>query len=181
MVKLRSNKGFTLIEMIFVLMIVSILVCCTTFHVPNQDKIQIYFLEEKLKETQLKSLVQMEKHEIFLENSTLWIDERSYDLSPLVCETTQFHYNEKGHISQADSFECEGRKIHARFVVQLEVGGCVLKCKGYLLAENLLLFAGVMLLVVAVCSCLVDVKRFDEVVASIDQKTYEERLKAAYE
>lgn len=57
----------------------------------------------------------------------------------------------------------------------------MLKCKGFLLAENLLLFAGVMLLVVAVCASLVSLKRFDEMGDAMNQQAIEEQLKQAYE
>lgn len=111
-----------MIEMCFVLMMIQLLVLLTTFHYPSSEKIQVHRLEETIKKIQFESMSKMKEYQIHIQNSMLSVNEHKIDLSPLVCETISFHYNEKGHISQANSFECHGKKISVRFVFQLGSG-----------------------------------------------------------
>lgn len=111
-----------MIEMCFVLMLIQICLLLTTFHYPSTERIQIKKIEEVLKKVQLDSITNMIPHEIKINKSTLTIDQQKIDLSPLVCDTISFHYNEKGNISQANHFDCQGKKRYARFVFQLGSG-----------------------------------------------------------
>ena len=111
-----------MIEMIFVLMIAMIFFSISTHTRPNSMHLQAQRITELLHLAQLRSIMNAENVRIEFDGKILYIDEQSYDLSPLVCEHEQFHYNELGHISQADTISCFQNEKEIQFVFQLGSG-----------------------------------------------------------
>lgn len=114
-----SNKGYTLIEMIFVLMIVILMMSLSFYHYPNSSQMKFELIKEILYDVQFDSLSNHKVNEIEFYNHTMMVNDRSIDLTPLSCEPLQFHYNKQGNISQANTLRCKGNK---RYQLTLQLG-----------------------------------------------------------
>ncbi|MGN1344785.1 MAG: prepilin-type N-terminal cleavage/methylation domain-containing protein [Traorella sp.] len=118
--KLRLNKnGFTLIEMLFVLLIICITSSLTLFQINQNESLKFNYLKEKLHLSQLDSLINHRQNTIEIFKTTLYINDEEYDLYPLECESIYFHYNEKGNISNACTIRCENKK---KYEIRLQLG-----------------------------------------------------------
>lgn len=116
-----SNKGYTLIEMIFVLMIAILMMSLSLFHYPDSSQIKFELIKEILYDVQYDSLSNHKVNEIEFYKHTMIVNNHSIDLTPLSCEPLQFHYNKQGNISQANTLHCKGNKQY-ELTLQLGTG-----------------------------------------------------------
>lgn len=107
---LLNKKGFTLIEMILVLFITSIMALITLFYKADSSNLKYRSLIELLQTAQIESIANHQKITIEIYGSELYINDDEYDLSPLVCDSQYFHFNQKGNISNALTIRCHGKK-----------------------------------------------------------------------
>lgn len=105
-----NNKGFSVIEMIFVLSIITIMVSLCISRIPDLSQFKFKYLRELLYDAQYDSMSNQKINEIEIFRSTLYINEKEYDLNPLICNHEIFHYNEKGNISNALTILCSCSK-----------------------------------------------------------------------
>lgn len=120
--KLKSNRGNSMIEMIFVLMILSLLTTLSLSHFPNLSRKQMEIIKERLQKAQYASIQNHEKIYVSFRDKTMTVGENFYHLDPLSCEDLSFHYNSHGNISHADTLICAFRNNRYAFRLQLGSG-----------------------------------------------------------
>lgn len=116
------DRGFTMIEMTFVLTVIIFLTSLTIPKLFDPSSLKFSQLCELLKQAQLSSILNYKQHNISLYDSTLEVNHTSYDLSPLICEPVFFHYNMKGNISHALTIVCHGHHVYYSATLQLGSG-----------------------------------------------------------
>jgi prepilin-type N-terminal cleavage/methylation domain-containing protein len=121
--QLRMINGFTLIEMLLVLLIVSVL----SFGVYHMPKASLYLFMRQLQSScivsQEKAYIYKEKQEIYKENQTIHFSDLCLDIpSNILCNDFSFYYNEKGNISKAHTIVCEQESNSLKLVFQLGSG-----------------------------------------------------------
>ena len=110
------NKGFTMVEMVFVLSVAILMSSLIFLHIPDVSNIKFKTLKELLLQSQFDSMTKMKRNEIEIIGSEISINSKKYDISPLVCDPVFFHYNEQGNISKAFTLRCYSSKLYeARF------------------------------------------------------------------
>lgn len=108
--------------MIFVLLIVLIFILISLHAFPNVSVVQIAQIKEILALAQYQAISENQNVSVEFHHSQLSVNDKQYDLHPLVCEDLKFHYNELGHISQANSLTCFSEKHEYELVFQLGSG-----------------------------------------------------------
>lgn len=116
------SKGFTMIEMVFVLWIALFFTLCSFQAFHGTLQMDMNQIKELIHQAQFKAIMQAQNVFVEFDGSHLKIDDKDYVFKNLVCESISFHYNELGHISQANTISCfEGKKEH-KIVFQLGSG-----------------------------------------------------------
>lgn len=121
------NKGYTLIECVFVLLVLMSLLLLTISNTSNNANQVLLTIKEKIHQAHLNSLVYHEPTELVFEGSMLSIGNKVYDFSPWVCEDLVFHYNAIGNINQANTLRCYYKQKEVRFIFNLGTGRCRLE------------------------------------------------------
>lgn len=111
MVKLKYNKnGYTLIEMLFVLLILSVMLSLTFTHHLDLSEYKFQMIQELCYQTQFDSYLNKKVNEIEIYHQHMYINDKKYDLYPLSCDNEYFHYNVKGNISHPFTLICRYKK-----------------------------------------------------------------------
>lgn len=126
MVKRPYANGFTLIEMLFVLLIGSIIVLLIT-KVSNYQSILLRYdmeiMKEKIIETQADAVIHNEKSFVRIQPTYMQYNNQvMYFHSDVICTPYTFHFNEKGSISNAGSFTCSAKNTSMKMIMQLGTG-----------------------------------------------------------
>lgn len=114
------NKGYTFVEMIFVVMILMIVTGLSIHHLADYSVYKFQMVYELLLNTQMDSLENKEIHEIEINDHTLKIDDTKYSIAPLSCEHVSFRYNRQGNVSHADTIHCFSQ--YKEFIMPLQLG-----------------------------------------------------------
>lgn len=111
MVKLKCNKnGYTLIEMLFVLLILSVMLSLTFTQHLDLSEYKFQMIQELCYQTQFDSYLNKKVNEIEIYHQHMYINDKKYDLYPLSCDNEYFHYNVKGNISHPFTLICRYKK-----------------------------------------------------------------------
>ena len=121
---LMQNNGFTLLETLFVLMLVSF----SSFLYlkrPSYNLLNVEVHKLAIQCLQMQELAFSEKREIrisFKENE-VEMDGKSYVYPKMMsCSSKSFHYNEKGNISNALTVHCQKGTQKRKLIFQLGQG-----------------------------------------------------------
>ena len=115
-------KGFTLIESIFILVIISITALLSINYIPDTSNLQYKYLISLIKKAHVDSLINHHKNTIEIYNSSVYINDELYRLYPLQCESEYFHFNSKGNISNACTLYCYSKNKEYEIKFQLGSG-----------------------------------------------------------
>ncbi len=123
MEKQKHNNGFTLIEMMIVLLIISIL---SLSYQPRLDYSLSMFMEKvKICCINSQQLAFIEKKDIYVtfsKHSLIYGDEEFIFPDGIVCDEKTFHYNSNGNISTAQTIHCSNQHKEKKLVFQLGMG-----------------------------------------------------------
>ncbi|MEG0313839.1 MAG: type II secretion system protein [Erysipelotrichaceae bacterium] len=120
-----NNKGFTLIEMIIILAIVSMLTTVFSIKLSSSNastKLELIKLKQTIIQSQLNSIYLAKRNNVAIEDSALVINEIKTPLNKLSCSNTEFNYNMNGHINGPVKLECYGNKTLYNFNLSLGTG-----------------------------------------------------------
>lgn len=124
-----NNKGFTLIESLFVLFIISIsCFLCMSFHVPTyQDEIYIHQISEFLHYTQIKAMQTKQSTTLMFRKKYIKAissnESKTYYLPRNIWfEKYDIHFNAYGHIKGAKTMTMHSLQNEYYFVYQVGSG-----------------------------------------------------------
>lgn len=124
-----NNRGFTLIEMLFVFFIILVLSTLTmTLHIPQKtDLHHIQDISSCLYQAKLNAITHKETTEVIFEKKKLLIESPHYSYQYVLSdnhhfEKHQFTYNEFGHIKKAKTVRFYGQEQNYAFVFQVGSG-----------------------------------------------------------
>lgn len=126
-----SNRGFTLIEVLVVLSVLSMLLVIFPFLHSNK-RIQLRFetqiLYEKLLLTQGGAIAQKKLKTVDFHGNYYEIDKETFTLpTAMKCNSTPFHYTPVGSVSQALTIHCRIDTNTKDIVIQLGSGRMYVK------------------------------------------------------
>ncbi len=119
----QKSNGFTLIEMLLVLLIVSVV----SFGVYAKPVSPLYLFMRHLQSAcilaQEKAFANKEVQNVYFASDRIYLNEQSIDIpSSITCTPFSFHYNEKGNISKAHTITCSNDNKSMKLVFQLGSG-----------------------------------------------------------
>lgn len=121
-----QTKGFTLIEMIFVLCIVGILIVMSPTYTNISKYIlknQMYVIKEILLQEQWTALQKKEERLIVIQHNKIQYNDMIYSFPQgVTCNNYQITFNGLGNIKQGGSFECHYQKNTSTIVMLLGNG-----------------------------------------------------------
>lgn len=124
-VKQWSNKGFTCIEMLFVLFIIVILLCTSMFMSSKSIKLQyqMQILQQLLLKAQTQAIITKKKVTVVVEEEGVWIQNEYYDfMEDMQCNPYRFHYAQSGNISKGGKIQCAISHKQKTLVMQVGSG-----------------------------------------------------------
>lgn len=124
--KLQSNDGFTMIEMLFVLMILSICILITPV-ISKQQKALLHFDMERIREicmnAQAEAIKSHQKISVKISDNYVIIYDLTYQLHPSTsCSLLQFHFTAQGTISKGFTLKCKNKDASSVLVAQIGSG-----------------------------------------------------------
>lgn len=128
MAKQLHNDGFTLIEMILVLALLSIIVMIfplVQMKSSTLSYVRMEYLKSQLLQAQFDAIQQKQTKEIHFSGQHVIIDDREIAIS-LTCDRS-FHFNESGNVSQAMTLTCSSDGVERALVIQLGSGRMYVK------------------------------------------------------
>lgn len=123
--KPMQNKGFTLIEMLLVLSILSIVIALFPFTQYHSIYLhtQVNEIKERLLYAQSTALKMKKKMNVTIQGSNVNIANQNYHLQKgMSCQGKNFSYNELGNVSNAQTITCALKGITRKIVIQLGSG-----------------------------------------------------------
>ncbi|MEG0092493.1 MAG: type II secretion system protein [Erysipelotrichaceae bacterium] len=125
MVKQVFNKGFTMIEMIIVLSIISIMLLLVPklfiYEIPLSYQMQ--YLKEQLLSIQMKALLQKQRINIEIQSNGIYVHSRFQPFQGnMICEPTTLSFNQFGNVNHAQSIMCYLHQNQIKLVIQLGSG-----------------------------------------------------------
>lgn len=118
-----SDKGFTMIEMLLVLLLVSICFALFPFvHAPKEALMNLHMeqVRQTLLEIQAQALFEKREIMVHLGGDTLYADDVSYALPAACYGDVIFHAN--GNVNHAMSIPCSWSHERRTLVIQLGAG-----------------------------------------------------------
>lgn len=120
-----DNKGFTLIEMTFVLLIISIMMTFTSSLVKN--KALLTFECERIVDDihlgKANAIVKKKNIMIHIEPTSITVDNQTRKFTKgVICEDFDFYFNEKGNINHGASITCTLSDVSKEIVFNLGSG-----------------------------------------------------------
>lgn len=131
MVKLVSNKGFTLIEMLLILMVLSMLI--VLFPVVHPQKaIQLQYemqtMKQLLLETQMHAWMHHTEEQVSIHASSISYLGKTYQLANgIQCDPAIVKYYDNGNIAQAKTIRCSCDGANRRLILELGSGSIYVK------------------------------------------------------
>ena len=122
MVKQLYNKGYTFIEVIFVLAIISIMSLISLNSLPDTSNLQFRYLISLIKKEHVDSLINHDRNTMEIYDSTVYINDKQISIYPLTCDPIYFHFNSKGNISRACTIRCYSKNKDYEIKLQLGSG-----------------------------------------------------------
>lgn len=119
-----KNSGFTMIEMLLVLVIVLLSTGMLVLRFPESGYKEMLIMKEKILLAHFKSIHEYEISEIILNENQLIIDDSSFTFKQLTCEPNEFHFNSAGNIEHALTLTCQDMKHQYQLIFQLGSGRC---------------------------------------------------------
>lgn len=117
-----NKNGFTLVEMLIVLFIVSMLGFGLSFHMHSSLYVFMKRLQTLFITAQEKAYVQHRNVYVNL-NDKIYVDEVEYLIpQDIVCDSVSFYYNAKGNMSKAMSLHCQNASNQMKLVFQVGAG-----------------------------------------------------------
>lgn len=117
-----NKNGFTLVEMLIVLFIVSMLGFGLSFHMHSSLYVFMKNLQTLCITAQEKAYVDHKKVYVKL-NDKIYVDEVEYLIpNDIVCDSVSFYYNAKGNMSKALSLHCQNASSQMKLVFQVDAG-----------------------------------------------------------
>ena len=117
-----NKNGFTLVEMLIVLFIVSMLGFGLSFHMHSSLYVFMKNLQTLCITVQEKAYVQHRNVYVNL-NDKIYVDEVEYLIpQDIVCDSVSFYYNAKGNMSKAMSLHCQNASNQMKLVFQVGAG-----------------------------------------------------------
>lgn len=117
-----NKNGFTLVEMLIVLFIVSMLGFGLSFRMHSSLYVFMKRLQTLCITAQEKAYVQHKKVYVEL-NDKIYVDEVEYLIpQDIVCDSVSFYYNAKGNMSKAMSLHCQNASSQMKLVFQVGAG-----------------------------------------------------------
>lgn len=119
------NNGFTLIEMLIVLLIISI--CVLVFPVVQQRKqlmfrYQMLTFKQHLLQAQTKAMETRKIVNVDIQANGYQIDDVYYAWDNMSCQRTSLQYYPQGSVSQAKTIHCSCERNDLQLVIQLGSG-----------------------------------------------------------
>ena len=122
-VKLSQNNGFTLLESLLFMLVLSILITCIARQPLNIDSIFSKSIQMQCINVQEQAFINKESISIvFKENEAYFGTKRYVYPHGFVCDPENFHYNYNGNISKGGHVDCYNGKKKIRFVFQIGTG-----------------------------------------------------------
>ena len=120
--KQLHNKGFTLLETIFVLSIICIIALISIYSIPNTSNLQYKYLISIIRKEHVDSLINHHKNIIEIYDSTVYVNNEAISIYPLTCDPIHFHFNSKGNVSRACTIYCNSKNKDYELKLQLGSG-----------------------------------------------------------
>lgn len=126
MVKHVSNKGFTLIEMMLILMVLSMLIIIVPVVRP-QKTIQLQYemqtMKQILMETQMTAWISHTNQQVKIHTSSISYLGKTHQLANgIQCEPAIVKYYDNGNIAQAKTIRCSCDGASRRIILELGSG-----------------------------------------------------------
>ncbi len=122
MEKLLYNKGFTLVEMLFILSIISICMLFTLHTNVNTNYLQSHMEYLQYTFYKAKAIAMNEKRTVFvhIHETNLEVDFSPYVYKKgIVCSPYSFSINAKGNVNMANHITCTSNNMQARLIITL--------------------------------------------------------------
>lgn len=117
-----NKNGFTLVEMLIVLFIVSMLGFGISFRMHSSLYVFMKRLQTLCITAQEKAYVEHKKVYVKL-NDKIYVDEVEHLIpNDIVCDSVSFYYNAKGNMSKALSLHCQNASSQMKLVFQVGAG-----------------------------------------------------------
>ena len=123
--KLKEDDGFTLIEVVFVLMLLSVLSLLTIFHSPQQGRLVhfMHTLEKQYLKAQFSAVKSQLIYNFEVTNHHFIINENMQAIPPSIsCDSQQFLIYPSGKVNHAGTVTCYSGNHEMNLVIQLGSG-----------------------------------------------------------
>lgn len=128
MVKLAQTKGFTLIEMLLVLGMLSMIVMLIPLAFIHQSKtlfMQVETLRYQLQSYQIEAIMNKKVMQIIFEGKTMYVNDTPQAME-IRCSGS-LSFNEQGNVNQAMSIACFDDRFQNELIIQLGSGRMYVK------------------------------------------------------
>ena len=92
------------------------------YSIPYTSNLQYKYLISLIKNQHADSLINHHKNTIEIYDSTIYINDESISIYPLICDPIYFHFNQKGNISKACTISCYSENQNYEIKLQLGSG-----------------------------------------------------------
>lgn len=131
MVKLVSDKGFTLIEMLLILMALSLMLVLFPIMKPQmaiQLQYEMYTMKQILLQTQMQALIHHQNEQVSIRTNSIVYLNTTYQLTKgIQCDPTVVTYYANGNIAQAKTIRCSCEGERRRLILELGSGSIYVK------------------------------------------------------
>lgn len=125
-----QSKGFTLIEMVIVLLIISSLFVLTPSITSTATILHFEMnrMLDILKQVQWAAIQERKIIDVNIFKNKLIASEKVYDFdSRMTCDASPFHFNARGNVSQAQTITCYVNQKSKQLVIHLGSGNVYLR------------------------------------------------------
>lgn len=118
-------KGFTLIEMLLVLMMMSIFILLSPLLSYSHGTLsyEIYRIADIINSARNSALMEKRIVTVKVENTYMEVGNKHFDFAQgIVCTPLTFHFNQKGNINMANTINCSNTNNQKEIVLHLGSG-----------------------------------------------------------
>lgn len=123
------TNGFTLIETLFVLLVVSVMALSSAPY-SHHASLNVFMqsLQTKLEELQLQAFCSKEKIEASIDADGLYTEQEHMDFPRgIACQAWNGSFTEKGNISRAGTIHCTDGIHQQKLVIELGMGRMIIR------------------------------------------------------